>query len=476
MPALAQRISEELQSRAANDDRINGGLGTRTKYLYDANGNMTSRTGSSITWTSYNYPTSLSVPGGTATIQYGPNRQYLQTVMPHPAGGNTETIRYIGEAMERRARGTEVDWRHFVRIGSETVAIISRKSTGTNAVGYVLGDHQGSTAVLTSNTGSVLLNESYAAFGAARNAATWSGAVSTANQTTMADTSRHGYADHTMLGFGGLIHMNGRVQDSITGRFLSPDPYTTEPGSTQGYNRYAYVRNNPLTYIDPSGFTIVPNCYMGECPIVDQAGNAFFPTGTGWRDTCDFLCQLGRFHLDKALNDFRGQSLLMGAGAGTRAGESGGGEGEENTGSKPQSVDPGCDIPLSSALGRAGNAPATITEAVSRTQSELRAMMTPRFGLAPQPQAALSASLGMAYSRTRPGGTWATGQAEGNVQYGAVLTTLGVPIPAQLFVGDADETAEKLGLKPKNDNDNSWTDSPIAKAQIMAGTQCVRRQ
>jgi RHS repeat-associated protein len=67
-----------------------------------------------------------------------------------------------------------------------------------------------------------------------------------------------------MVGFGGLIHMNGRVQDSVTGRFLSPDPYVTEPGSTQGFNRYTYVRNNPLSYVDPSGFA--QQCIFVEVP------------------------------------------------------------------------------------------------------------------------------------------------------------------------------------------------------------------
>ncbi len=37
MPVLAQCIKEDLQSRAANDDDINGGLGTRTKYSYVKN-------------------------------------------------------------------------------------------------------------------------------------------------------------------------------------------------------------------------------------------------------------------------------------------------------------------------------------------------------------------------------------------------------------------------------------------------------
>jgi hypothetical protein len=48
--------------------------------------------------------------------------------------------------------------------------------------------------------------------------------------------------------------MNGRVQDAITGRFLSPDPYITEPGNTQNFNRYGYVYNNPMSLVDPSGF------------------------------------------------------------------------------------------------------------------------------------------------------------------------------------------------------------------------------
>lgn len=41
MPASAQSIEEELQTRAANDDDINGGSGTRTKYGYVDNSPMT---------------------------------------------------------------------------------------------------------------------------------------------------------------------------------------------------------------------------------------------------------------------------------------------------------------------------------------------------------------------------------------------------------------------------------------------------
>src|SRR5262249_40499381 len=66
-------------------------------------------------------------------------------------------------------------------------------------------------------------------------------------------------------GSANLVHLNGRGLDAGTGRFLSPDPTIPDPGFTQSYNRYSYVNNNPLTYVDPSGFEddlipAVPGC------------------------------------------------------------------------------------------------------------------------------------------------------------------------------------------------------------------------
>ncbi len=47
--------------------------------------------------------------------------------------------------------------------------------------------------------------------------------------------------------------MNGRVYDPTIGRFLSADTIIPYMYNTQSFNRYSYVRNNPLKYIDPSG-------------------------------------------------------------------------------------------------------------------------------------------------------------------------------------------------------------------------------
>jgi RHS repeat-associated protein len=53
-------------------------------------------------------------------------------------------------------------------------------------------------------------------------------------------------------GFG-LMDYNARYYNPRLGRFISPDTIVPEPGSSGGFNRYRYTRNNPLKYTDPSG-------------------------------------------------------------------------------------------------------------------------------------------------------------------------------------------------------------------------------
>ena len=48
--------------------------------------------------------------------------------------------------------------------------------------------------------------------------------------------------------------MNGRIYDPTLGRFLTPDPLVQAPHYSQSWNRYTYVFNNPMRYIDPTGY------------------------------------------------------------------------------------------------------------------------------------------------------------------------------------------------------------------------------
>ncbi len=53
----------------------------------------------------------------------------------------------------------------------------------------------------------------------------------------------------------GLLYYSARYYDPLTGQFLTPDIIVPGGGTNpQGFNHYAYVLNNPLKYIDPTGF------------------------------------------------------------------------------------------------------------------------------------------------------------------------------------------------------------------------------
>ena len=49
------------------------------------------------------------------------------------------------------------------------------------------------------------------------------------------------------------IALAARWYDALTGRWLSADTIVPGAGNPQSLNRYTYVYNNPLVYIDPSG-------------------------------------------------------------------------------------------------------------------------------------------------------------------------------------------------------------------------------
>ena len=62
----------------------------------------------------------------------------------------------------------------------------------------------------------------------------------------------------------GLYNYGARFYSTLMGRFVSPDPVIANSGDPQTLNRYAYVRNNPLIFVDPTGLTMAVVCGMSQ--------------------------------------------------------------------------------------------------------------------------------------------------------------------------------------------------------------------
>jgi RHS repeat-associated protein len=98
------------------------------------------------------------------------------------------------------------------------------------------------------------VQESFSPFGQRRQSNWAAGVPIYWDQVAIAESTRHGFTGHEHLDNVGLIHMNGRVYDPITGRFLSTDPVIGDLTDSQRLNPYCYVSNRPLTATDPTGF------------------------------------------------------------------------------------------------------------------------------------------------------------------------------------------------------------------------------
>ncbi|MEO0508982.1 MAG: RHS repeat-associated core domain-containing protein [Verrucomicrobiota bacterium] len=85
---------------------------------------------------------------------------------------------------------------------------------------------------------------------------TWGADDAATASTNEDDLIPRGYTGHEMMDELGLVHMNGRIYDPQLGRFLSADLVVQFPLNLQTYNRYTYVGNNPLGFVDPSGYTV----------------------------------------------------------------------------------------------------------------------------------------------------------------------------------------------------------------------------
>lgn len=229
-------------------------------YCYDQNGNMTRRAGSDITWYSYNLPNRINNGSNFSQFYYGADRARYKQVAFTAAGGSlpagTETTIYVGGLYERVTKPSGVvEHKHYILANADAIAVRTLRSNAAHDTRYLHKDHLGSVDTITNESGQAVLRLAYDAFGKRRNAVGWSGVLPLSDWSSLAALTHRGFTQHEHLDNVDVIHMNGRVYDPNIARFISADPFIQAPLLSQSLNRYSYVMNNPLSLVDPSGYS-----------------------------------------------------------------------------------------------------------------------------------------------------------------------------------------------------------------------------
>jgi RHS repeat-associated protein len=147
-----------------------------------------------------------------------------------------ETTIYIGSLFETVTSNQTTETRKHIFAGANRVCVVENSSPK-----YFHGDHLGSSNVITDGEGNQASRYEYSPFGEV--------AASIGDPES---SIKHLYTGKE-LDDTGLYYYGARYYDPLIGRFISPDTIVQAPQDPQTLNRYAYCRNNPIKYVDPSG-------------------------------------------------------------------------------------------------------------------------------------------------------------------------------------------------------------------------------
>jgi RHS repeat-associated protein len=176
------------------------------------------------------------------------------------SGVQEEVSSEMAMEIEQMTIPTGQVWKTYYYAGSQRVAMRVQDGV-TDEVYYLFSDHLGSTSITTDSDGNLYAEMRYTAWGEVRYA----------SGETPTDYTYTGQRSE-VSGFG-LMYYNARWYDPSLGRFAQADSVVPEPSSPLAFDRFAYVNNNPMRYIDPSGNLCVEHGSKVYCSMDDEDYN-----------------------------------------------------------------------------------------------------------------------------------------------------------------------------------------------------------
>jgi RHS repeat-associated protein len=230
------------------------------RYGYDATGNLTSEGDSRfLEWNHTNQPVAFRVQAGSsepsthAQYLYDASGQRVKKLVRAQGGGHVSTT-YVGSLFEHRRHVAGTTNREsstlHVMDGATRVAVRrigpSDPDDRTPSVQYHFGDHLGSSHLVLDVTAAEVSREEYAPYG----------------ETTFGSVAhkRYRFTGKERDEESSLYYHAARYYAPWLARWTACDP----AGTVDGTNLYAYVRGNPMLFVDPHGRQSQPGTRKGN--------------------------------------------------------------------------------------------------------------------------------------------------------------------------------------------------------------------